>query len=343
MFSFFKKSGPNQASINGVPIMVNPKETLLQAALREGIDFPNSCRVGGCAACKCKLVDGKVKELTQTAYILSDEDLDAGMILACQSVPQTNVTIEVHMAAQQARRTVSGRVVACTALTHDIVSLRIQLDDSLPYKAGQYAQLSVDSLPGVDRSYSFATASQPNSQVSFLVRKVPNGVFSSHVHKHDLVGQRASVKGPMGDFWLRPSDAPLLMVAGGSGLAPVLAILEDALAQGVKRPVTILFGARQQADLYAQDTLEALRTQWPAAFRFVPVLSAEPDGSSWAGALGNVDSALAEHLPNGAHAYLCGPPVMVDAVSAVLRDRGIAKEQIRADRFTTLHDSTGAQ
>ena len=133
------------------------------------------------------------------------------------------------------------------------------------------------------------------------------------------------------------------MVAGGSGLAPVLAILEDALAQGVKRPVTILFGARQQADLYAQDTLEALRTQWPAAFRFVPVLSAEPDGSSWAGALGNVDSALAEHLPYGAHAYLCGPPVMVDAVSAVLRDRGIAKEQIRADRFTTLHDSTGAQ
>ncbi len=343
MFSFFKKAGPTQARINGEAITVNPKETLLQAALRQGVDFPHSCRVGGCAACKCKLVDGKVKELTQTSYILSDEDLDNGMILACQSVPQTDVTIEVDMAAQRARRTVSGRVVARTALTHDIVSLRIQLDESLPYKAGQYAQLSVDSLPGVDRSYSFATAVQPNSQVSFLVRKVPGGVFSGHVHEQDVVGQRVSVQGPMGDFWLRQAQAPLLMVAGGSGLAPILAILEDALAQGVKRPVTVLFGARQQADLYGQDTLDGIRAQWPAAFRFVPVLSAEPEGSGWAGARGNVDSALAEHLPPGAHAYLCGPPVMVDAVSAALRARGVPGEHIHADRFTTLHDTPGAQ
>jgi len=163
------------------------------------------------------------------------------------------------------------------------------------------------------------------------------------VHDKDLVGQRVSVQGPMGDFWLRNADAPLLMVAGGSGLAPILAILEDALAQGVKRPVTVLFGARQQADLYGQDTLDAIRAKWPVAFQFVPVLSAEPEGSGWAGARGNVDSALAQHLPPGAHAYLCGPPVMVDAVSAALRGRGVPSDHIHADRFTTLHDLPGAQ
>ena len=97
MFSFLAKKKPTTARINAVPVTVNPKETLLQAALRQGVDFPHSCRVGGCATCKCKLVTGKVKELTQTAYILSDEELDQGYILACQAVPQTDVTIEVEV------------------------------------------------------------------------------------------------------------------------------------------------------------------------------------------------------------------------------------------------------
>jgi NAD(P)H-flavin reductase/ferredoxin len=338
MFSFFKKSGPTQAHINGVPITVQPTDTLLQAALRQGIDFPHSCRVGGCATCKCKLVEGKVKELTQTGYILSDEDLDQGMILACQAVPRTDVRIEVDLSAQGARRTVPGRVVAQEQLTHDISSLRIQLDEALPYKAGQFAQLSLDSLPGVARSYSFATAVQPNAQVSFFVRKVEGGQFSGHVHGQSLVGQSVKVEGPLGDFWLRQADAPLLLVAGGSGLAPILALLEDALAQGVQRPVHLLFGARSQTDLYGLATIEALAKAWPVAFQFTPVLSAEPEGSGWAGARGMVGEAVAGQLLPGAHAYLCGPPPMVDAISTLLRERGVPREHIHADRFTTLHD-----
>jgi len=342
MFSFFKKSGPTQAHINGVAITVDPKETLLQAALRQGIDFPHSCRVGGCASCKCKLVEGKVKELTQTAYILSDADLDAGMILACQAVPRGDVRIEVDLAAQGARRTVAGRVVAQEALTHDIVSLRIQLDEALPYKAGQFADLSIDSLPGVARSYSFATAVQPNSQVSFFVRKVEGGQFTGHVHAQSLVGQGVKVTGPVGDFWLRAADAPLLLVAGGSGLAPILALLEDALAQGVKRPVKLLFGARTQADLYGLATIEALAKAWPAPFTFTPVLSAEPEDSSWTGPRGLVTNEVVAQLQGGEHAYLCGPPPMVDAVSAQLRERGVPRDHIHADRFTTLHDVPAA-
>lgn len=347
ILSMFQAAKPVTAVVNDTAITVQPKETLLQAALRQGIDFPHSCRVGGCATCKCRLVEGQVKELTQAGYILSDEELDQGFILACQSVPRGDVKIAVDLQSAAARKQVAGRIVAQDKLTHDIVRLRIQLDTALPYKAGQFAQLALDALPGVARSYSFASPVQPDAKVSFFVRKVPGGRFSSHVHEQSLIGQTVTVEGPMGDFWLRSADAPLLMVAGGSGLAPVLAMLEDALAQGVKRPVTLLFGARTQADLYARDIIATLAQRWPSRFDFVPVLSQEPEGSSWQGLRGLVVDALADHLVPGSllsqgHAYLCGPPPMVDSVRAQLLQRGVASAHIHADRFTTLHDLPAA-
>lgn len=338
MFSFFSRKGPVTAHINAIPVTVNPKETLLQAALRQGVDFPHSCRVGGCASCKCKLVAGKVKELTQSSYILSDEDLDQGYILACQSVPQGDVRIEVDLSAQAAKRRVEGRVIGQDRLTSDIVRLRVQLDESLPYKAGQFANIGIASQPGVSRSYSFATAVQPDAQVSFFVRKVLDGQFSSLINDANVLGQAMSIEGPMGDFWLRPSEAPLLLIAGGSGLAPVLAILQDALDNGVSRPVTLLFGARSEGDLYALDAIQAIARQWPVAFRFVPVLSEEPEDSGWPGLRGLVTGQVAAHLEGGAHAYLCGPPAMIDSAVNVLRDHGVPREHIHADRFTTQQD-----
>lgn len=344
--SMFQADKPVTAVVNDTVITVQPKETLLQAALRQGIDFPHSCRVGGCATCKCRLVEGKVKELTQAGYILSDQELDQGYILACQSVPRSNVKIEVDMGRNSTRRKVSGRVIGQDPLTHDIVRLRIQLDAALPYKAGQFAQLGIEALPDQMRSYSFATPVQPDAQVSFFVRKVPGGVFTSHVHGQPLIGQTVTVEGPMGDFWLRPADTPLLMVAGGSGLAPILAILNDGLATGVKRPVTLFFGARTQADLYAMDTIAELTRQWPRHFEFLPVLSQEPEGSAWQGLRGMVGDVLAAHLQAtqqvDSHAYLCGPPPMVDSIRALLLQLGVPSAHIHADRFTTQHDVVAA-
>lgn len=326
------------AKVNDQSITVEPKETLLQAALRQGIDFPFSCRVGGCATCKCRLLDGQVKELTRSDYILSDEELDQGYILACQSVPRSDIRIAVSLGEVQAARAVSGRVVAREQLTHDIIELRIQLDDSLRYKPGQFAELSLQSLPGLSRSYSFATAVRPDSQISFFVRQVPGGVFTTHVHKHVAVGERVTVNGPRGDFWLRPDTAPLLLIAGGSGLAPILSLLEDARERAVSRPVTLLFGARSQDDLYALDNIRALAAEWPARFDFIPVLSDEPEGSGWAGERGYVTTRLNERTTPDCHAYLCGPPAMIDAAAVLLQEQGVAREHIHADRFTTQHD-----
>lgn len=320
---------------------VASKETVLQAALRHGIDFPNSCRVGGCGSCKCKVTRGTVKELSETGYLLSAEEIDQGYILACQSVPTSDLAIEVDL-AQASQRGVLGRVVQQERLTHDIVHLIIQLAEPIDYRAGQFANLSIEGLPGVVRSYSFATPARRDGQVSFFIRKVMGGPFSSLVNDADVRGRSVRVDGPHGDFWLRPGTAPLLLVAGGSGLAPILALLREALATGVSRPVTLLFGAREARDLYAVAEIEAIARGFGATFRFVPVLSAEPPDSSWQGARGLVTEHIRELLAPDAHGYLCGPPAMVDAAISVLKEHGVASQHIHVDRFTTQADAAVA-
>jgi NAD(P)H-flavin reductase/ferredoxin len=328
--------------VNGQAVPVDPKETVLQAALRAGIDFPNSCRVGGCGTCRCKLASGQVKELTETGYLLTAEEIDQGYILACQSVPQTDVSVEVDLSRASARG-VPGRIVAQTKVTHDITRLTVQLDQPLPYKAGQFANLAIDGLPGVVRSYSFASPSHRDARVTFYVRKVPGGEVSSLLNDTDVVGRGVRVDGPVGDFFLRSSDAPLLFVAGGSGLAPILAILKDAVAAGVTRSATLLFGARTQADLYALEEIEAIAAQWKGSFRFVPVLSAADDDASWTGERGLVTEKVPALLEKGAHGYLCGPPAMIDGAIELLRREGVSRDHIHFDRFTTRADAESAK
>jgi NAD(P)H-flavin reductase/ferredoxin len=323
--------------INDQSITVEPKETLLNAALRHGIDFPNSCRVGGCGSCKCKLTGGKVKELTETGYLLSGEELAQGYILACQSVPQSDLSIEVDL-TQASARGVPGRITGQERVTHDITRLTVQLGQALGYQAGQFANLSIEGLPGVVRSYSFATPTRRDGVVSFYVRKVPGGKLSSLVNDEDVRGRTVQVDGPYGDFWMRPGSEPLVCVAGGSGLPPILAMLQAALAAGVSRPVTLLFGAREARDLYALDELDALVRAWPAEFRFVPVLSSAEADASWQGERGLVTDKLPDLLTADSRAYLCGPPAMIDGAIARLRERGVPPEHIHFDRFTTQAD-----
>lgn len=339
MLSFLLKSRAYNATINGVSIAVQPRETVLQAALRQGFDFPHSCRVGGCASCKCRLVEGRVRELTESSYILSDEELDAGYILACQSVPRSDVRIEVDLTCQPVARQVRGRVVIQQRLTHDITRLVIQLDESLAYQAGQYAEVTLDCLPAQTRSFSFASPSQAEAQVSFFIRKVPGGLFTEHVDKHSLVGQAVSVSGPKGDFVLSSEAGPLLLVAGGSGLAPLLAMLQDALEKGCQRQTSLLFGAREERDLYALEQINNIAAQWRAPFRFVPVLSEVKADASWRGAKGLITAQLAALLEPATEVYLCGPPAMIDSAVDLLKQHGVARERVHADRFTTQQDA----
>ena len=318
-----------RADIAGHSVEMQQGETLLDAALRSGLDFPHSCRVGGCGSCKCRVQKGAVRELTETAYLLTQAELDAGTVLACQSVPREDVVVDVELA-----RGVPGEIVAQTALTHDTVRLDIQLDEAIDYRAGQFANVRIDGLEGVTRSYSFASPATDDGRVSFFVRRVPGGQFSTLVNDASVVGRRVHVDAPHGDFWLRASDAPIVAVAGGSGLAPIRALLQDAMAAGIARPVTLYFGARTRDDLYALDDIEALRAGWPADFTFVPVLSHAVDDTEWTGLRGMVTDHLDPTA--GSHAYLCGPPAMVDAAVDVLATKGVTT--VHFDRFTTQAD-----
>lgn len=328
--------------INDERVTARPGETVLAAALRAGIEMPYGCGVGGCGSCKCRLAEGTVRELTETAYLLSADEIEEGYVLACQSIPTRDVRVEVDVTrAPQRPRGIAGRVVSCQALTHDIVRLVLRLDTQLEYRAGQFARLTIQGLEGVSRSYSFAAAPQGEAAragfVEFFVRRVPGGRFSTFVHDEAIVGREVHVEGPFGDFWLRSSDKPLLCVAGGSGLAPLLALLEQAAAEGVRRPVTLLFGARAERDLYAQERIAALAERWSSTFVYLPVLSEEPEDATWSGARGLVTDHLVEAIAGAGggrpQAYLCGPPGLIDAAVERLIAAGVEREEVRFDKF----------
>ena len=330
---------------SGVGFTAAPKETLLQAALNQGLAFPHSCRAGGCGSCKCRLVKGKVKELTDKSYLLSAEEIRDNYVLACQSVPQSDVEVEVALgsgAAMPAAAYSDGRLVALTPLTHDILQVHVELDRPLPFLPGQYAEIAArtGSAAGVTRRYSFAgvpDASGSSSRLEFFVRRVPGGRFTEWLFGEARPGDLLDVSAPHGDFVLREADAPMLCIAGGSGLAPVLSMLRGALAtQRQRREVTLVFGARTRADLYMLDAIEALRREWPVRFEFAPVLSSEPADSDWAGRRGLIADHLTDVLGSAIamqQAYLCGPPAMVDTCAAALVAAGVPAGEIYADRF----------
>ena len=335
MFGLFKSAKPHTLTIEGVgEFTVNPKETILTAALRQGVRFPYSCKVGGCATCKCKLQDGQVKELTSSAFILSSEDLDNKYILGCQSQLKSDVTVFVDGLSDgtSVASVQEGEITSIEKLTADMVSVTVTLPEETTYVPGQYALFSTPAVSSGSRSYSFATPPQGN-QVRFFIREVPGGEMSGWANHQAVVGDKVTIDGPYGDFYLRQGSGEMLMIAGGSGIAPVLAILEDAMNHKIDRDVTFLFGARTEKDLCALEDISRISRNWSGRFRFIPVLSEEPEGSSWEGRRGLVTDVIPE-LTDISQTYMCGPPPMLDAAEKCLRNSGMSKDGIYCDRFT---------
>ena len=346
LFSFFKAKKSKLLVINQAKsaIEVSDNETILLSALRHDIAIPNSCRVGGCASCKCKLIKGQVKELTESSYVLSAEELSQGYILACQSVAKSDVEIEVDLASiSQGYSVISqqGIVKRQWQLTHDIIGIEVELANRLDYVAGQYANISLPTLSSAVRSYSFATQVNTESNlIQFFIKHVEGGELSPKLFDEKLTELPIEIEGPYGDFYLRISDKPIICIAGGSGLAPIKALLEQAKIDKVKRDITILFGAKEQRDLYCMDDLSALSGSWLGKFSLIPVLSNEPELSNWQGKRGFVTEILSEVLIGDEQAYLCGPPVMIDAAITVLKNHSIISSNIFFDKFLSKADLT---
>ena len=346
MFGFLKRGSKQPGVVRieplGVEVQVPPSQSVLQAVLEAGVDFPHSCKVGTCTSCRSKLLEGQVKAIRDFSYVLSAEELSAGYILACQAKirPGERIALEVEIDTHRphfsaARYT--GSIAGIDTLTHDIKALRVTLDRPLAYAAGQYASLRPTGLDRA-RDYSFATAPGEGGsrELLFYIRLTPGGAFTEWLFNKARVGDVLEVDAPHGDFWLRPDEAPLLFVAGGSGLAPIRALLEEAIHGGVARDAVFLFGARAQRDLYDLERMADIARRWHGQFRFVPVLSEEPADSGWTGARGLVTSLVQpEHVPelSRRHAYLCGPPGMIDAALAVLARAGVPDRHVHYDKF----------
>jgi p-cymene monooxygenase electron transfer component len=339
------KLAPSEKTVHISPANVefktSGKGSILEAGLAQGLAMPHSCTVGTCGTCKCKLLKGKIREMTNFAYVLSSEDLQNNYILTCQAAAKSDVEIQIED-FEPKRLTppedFEARITATRDITHDIKEVTLKLDRPMHFDAGQYIQLTTESIFGA-RSYSFAMApeSRGNETISLFIRKVPEGEFTGALFAGALDNVTLKAHGPSGNFWLREGRGPMLCISGGSGLAPIISMLEQAIKNPPGRTCIVLFGARTQADLYGIERLKEIEQKWDGAFNFVPVLSDEPEDSGWQGARGFVNTAIgasAGHaIGDETDIYMCGPPPMIDAATETLIELGANNHRIHFDKF----------
>lgn len=313
---------------------VAPGESVLQAGLRQHFALPFGCQSGGCASCRVRLLQGEV-EYPFPPPSLSAAEIEAGYILMCLARPRTDLTLDLHQPAQLEElrpRRFPVRVQDKTWLAHDVLGLRLKLPRGTPlrYLPGQY----LDLLLADGRRRSFSIANAPNGETLDLhVRVTPGGRFA-HWAAHEMP-ERAILdcEAPLGAFYLREdSTRPILMMAGGTGISPLHAMLEDVLSREAVRPLHLYWGVRARRDLYLHEHL----SQWAAQhahFRYTPVLS-EPD-ADWRGARGFVHEALLREHPQlvGHEVYLSGPPVMVRAGKDAFLVAGLDADHLYYDSF----------
>ena len=319
------------------PVAVEAGQTILEAALAQGIGYPHGCRSGNCGACKSRRYAGELELAPYSDYALSAAERAADLILACRAVPWSDAEVgwlDDDELIVHPLRQLTCRVRALEQATHDIRVVRLETLSGGPFtfSPGQYARVSFAGLPARD----YSMANRPDqADLELHIRQVGGGTASVYAGTRLAVGDRVTVEGPFGTSYLRERHTgPILAIAGGSGLAPITSIVESALSQGMQQPIRLYFGVRAERDLYREAALAALAAAHPN-FRFTPVLS-EPHGPT-ARRTGFVHRVVADELGDvdGLKAYLAGPPPMVEAASALLAARGVRREDIHGDAFYT--------
>jgi len=311
-------------------------KSVLDAALAAGVALSYGCRTGTCGACRARLLAGRVDPGPLPPLGLTDEERATDHVLLCQARPLADLELEVgelEPGATQPVKTLPARVARLERFGHDVMGLWLKLPpvERLPFRAGQY--LDVLLPDGRRRSFSLANPPHDDALLELHVRLVPGGAFTGQVFAPLASNALLRVQGPLGRFWVRDDARPILMLAGGTGFAPLQAMVEHALAAGDPRPIHLYWGARASRDLYREARVAEWRRRHPA-FRYTPVLS-EPE-PGWSGRRGWVHEALLEdrRADLAAHAvYLAGPPAMCVAARAAFRAAGLPDDQLHYDSF----------
>ena len=330
---------------------VDDDETILAAAIRQGVGLPYGCRDGACGSCKSRLLQGRVVHGPHQAKALSAAEEQAGLILTCCALPQTDCTVDARSvpgAGEFPVLKLPCRVLSIDKPAPDVAVLRLLLpaNQNLQYRAGQYVEFILQG--GVRRSYSMANApgrlgSPPALELH--LRHLPGGRFTDHVFGALKERDILRMEGPFGSFFLREESAkPIVLLASGTGFAPIKAIIEQLQDQGITRPAVLYWGGRRKADLYQHAWCLQAAAEMPN-LRYVPVLSEPAPEDGWAGRTGFVHEAVMADLPDlsARQVYACGAPVMVDAAQRDFVARcGLPADEFYADAFTSEADKHGA-
>ncbi|MGE8466693.1 MAG: benzoate 1,2-dioxygenase electron transfer component BenC [Pseudomonas putida] len=310
-------------------------ETVADAAYRQGINIPLDCRDGACGTCKCKAESGRYDlgdNFIEDA--LSEDEIAEGYVLTCQMRAESDCVVRIPASSQLCKTEQASFEAAISdvrQLSASTIALSIKGEalSRLAFLPGQYVNLKV---PGGEqsRAYSFSSL-QKDGEVSFLIRNVPGGLMSSFLTSLAKAGDSMSLAGPLGSFYLRPIQRPLLLLAGGTGLAPFTAMLEKIAEQGSEHPLHLIYGVTNDFDLVELDRLQALAARI-ANFTFSACV-ANPD--SQYPQKGYVTQHIEpRHLNDGdVDVYLCGPPPMVEAVSQYVREQGITPANFYFEKF----------
>lgn len=321
-------------------LTVKGGQPLLKALNSEGIFIPSACGGrGSCGLCKVQVVKGGGQLLPTELPWLSEEERKDNVRLSCQFKVKEDIEIKIPEELFLVKE-FKTRVAAIRDLTYDIKEVTLELIDppEINAAAGQFIQFQVPEYELTDeevyRAYSMSSAPSDNKHVELEIRLVPNGICTTYVHKFLKEGDLVTINGPYGDFYLRDTQREIIFVAGGSGMAPIKAILLDMEEKKIARKIRYFFGARSTRDLFLVDEMKRLENALPD-FTFIPALSAPEEGEAWNGETGlitEVMDRMLEHVEE-TEAYLCGSPGMIDACIKVLEDKGVPEERIFYDKF----------
>ncbi|MFE3171630.1 FAD-binding oxidoreductase [Amycolatopsis sp. NPDC059090] len=327
------------ATVGGREVPCGQDQPMLDAFLRAGVWMPNSCNQGTCGTCKLRVVEGAVDHCDSPADTLTDDERAAGLALACQARLRSNVVIETAGGGRATHplRDLTATVREIQDIARDTRRLRLGLPEPLAFHAGQYVELTVPGT-GVRRQYSLVNTADEDKVLELHVRLVPGGAATEQWIFADLsVGEQVQVTGPLGDFFLPPAEeddgGPMVLIGGGTGLAPLIGLARTALHRDPTRKVLLYHGVRGAADLYDLDLMAELADSYPG-FAFLPVLSHEPESSKYR--TGFPTDCFLEDVPSarGWSGWLCGPPPMVDAGVKAFKRRRMAPRMIHRENFT---------
>jgi len=321
---------------------INPDENILDAALRQGIMLPYGCRSGSCTHCKATVIEGETRYPEVPLPGVNDIDTEAGEILICQAYPLSDLTLvvrEIEQAAEIEIKKMPCRVAKLQKLAPDVmqVLLKIPANERLQFLAGQY--ISILLKEGKHRSFSLANAPSHDEFLELHIRYVADGYFTQHVFEGLKEKDILRFEGPLGQFTLNQhSHLPIIMVAGGTGFAPIKSIIEQAIVQSITRPIFLYWGVKDKASLYMHE----LATEWAARYahiHYIPVLSDPEPTDAWTGRVGLVHEAVLADFPDlpAYEVYAGGPPVMVSAANKAFLERGLPVTQFFSDPFEFQH------